>query len=162
MRTALWGHSYDGRLGRTRTTFPSRKNLRAGDGHDVSVCCLVLTKRHTLSYLAVPETDCTICACLSRLPPSPVPRPRPCASPLCLRIPISMKASTDPRDPSSRSMTTCFRQLFTSAGGGVPGVKRLFRGVGTTLARAVPVNAAIFPTYEWTVKLLNQALPPAK
>lgn len=57
-------------------------------------------------------------------------------------------------------MTACFRHVYRQAGGGVPGVRRFFRGVGTTLVRAVPVNAAIFPTFEWTVKVLNQAFPP--
>ncbi|CAM9997847.1 unnamed protein product [Pylaiella littoralis] len=69
------------------------------------------------------------------------------------------QASVDPRDPSTRTMTACFRHVYRSAGGGVPGVRRFFRGVSTTLVRAVPVNAAIFPTFEWTVKVLNQAFP---
>eukprot|EP00752_Nemacystus_decipiens_P002352 g2222.t1 len=70
------------------------------------------------------------------------------------------QASVDPLDPSTRSMAACFRHVYRQAGGGVPGVRRFFRGVGTTLVRAFPVNAAIFPTFEWTVKVLNQAFPP--
>lgn len=69
------------------------------------------------------------------------------------------QASTDPMDPYSRSMITCFRSLYREAGGGVPGVSRFFRGVGTTVVRAFPVNAVIFPVYEWTVKIMNQASP---
>ena len=57
-------------------------------------------------------------------------------------------------------MAACFRHVYNSAGGGVPGVRRFFRGVGTTVCRAVPVNATIFPTFEWTGKVLNRAFPP--
>ncbi|CAN0420618.1 unnamed protein product [Ectocarpus fasciculatus] len=64
-------------------------------------------------------------------------------------------------DPNTRSMTACFRHVYKTAGGGVPGARRFFRGVSTTLVRAVPVNAAIFPTFEWTVKVLNKAFPSA-
>lgn len=62
-------------------------------------------------------------------------------------------------DPSTRTMVACFRSLYLGAGGGIIGVNRFFRGCGTTLLRAVPVNAVIFPTFEWTVKLLNQVAP---
>ncbi|CAN0054488.1 unnamed protein product [Scytosiphon promiscuus] len=69
------------------------------------------------------------------------------------------QASLDPLDPSTRSMTACFRHVYRAAGGGLQGVRPFFRGVSTTLLRAVPVNAAIFPTFEWTVKVLNRAFP---
>ncbi len=69
------------------------------------------------------------------------------------------QASVDPLDPSMRTMTACFRHVYRQAGGGIPGTKRFFRGVSTTLVRAFPVNAAIFPTFEWTVRVLNQAFP---
>ncbi|CAN0374266.1 unnamed protein product [Ectocarpus sp. 12 AP-2014] len=71
------------------------------------------------------------------------------------------QATADPMDPNTRSMTACFRHVYKTAGGGVPGVRRFFRGVSTTVVRAVPVNAAIFPTFEWTVKVLNKAFPPS-
>ncbi|CAN0405000.1 unnamed protein product, partial [Laminaria digitata] len=69
------------------------------------------------------------------------------------------KASTDPLDPSTRSVAACFRHVCKSAGGGVPGIRRFFRGVGTTVFRAVPVNATVFPTFEWTAKTLNRVFP---
>ncbi|CAB1096937.1 unnamed protein product [Ectocarpus sp. CCAP 1310/34] len=69
------------------------------------------------------------------------------------------QAAADPMDPNTRSMTACFRHVYNTAGGGIPGVSRFFRGVSTTVVRAVPVNAAIFPTFEWTVKVLNKAFP---
>lgn len=75
---------------------------------------------------------------------------------------LRAQAATDPLDPSSRSLSACLRSVYDSAGGGIPGVRRFYRGLGTTLLRAVPVNAAIFPTYEWTVRMLNEAFPPSE
>eukprot|EP00903_Cladosiphon_okamuranus_P016983 g15655.t1 len=72
------------------------------------------------------------------------------------------QASVDPLDPTTRNMTACFRHVYRQAGGGIPGVRRFFRGVSTTVVRAVPVNAAIFWTFESTVKVLNQAFPAKK
>lgn len=83
------------------------------------------------------------------------------STPPPFRVPsrVNPKAAADPMDPNTRSMTACFRHVYKTAGGGVPGVRRFFRGVSTTVVRAVPVNAAIFPTFEWTVKVLNKAFP---
>lgn len=59
-------------------------------------------------------------------------------------------------------MTACFRTVYDSGGGGVPGVRRLYRGLVTTVVRAVPVNAVIFPTFELTVTALNKVFPSAR
>lgn len=56
-------------------------------------------------------------------------------------------------------MTACFKHVYREAGGGLQGVRPFFRGVSTTVVRAAPVNAAIFSTFEWTVKMLNRAFP---
>ncbi|CAM9593759.1 unnamed protein product [Discosporangium mesarthrocarpum] len=66
------------------------------------------------------------------------------------------QASESQLPSGARSMSACFRTLFQEAGGGLRGCQRLFRGVGTTVARAVPVNAVIFLTYEWSVELMQR------
>ncbi len=54
-------------------------------------------------------------------------------------------------EKSSNSAFTVLRQQYQKHGG-----RYLYRGLGTTVVRSLPVNAVVFPVYETVSTLLNQ------
>lgn len=53
-------------------------------------------------------------------------------------------------DKSSTSTLTVLKDLYRQ-----DGLKLLYRGLGTTIVRSLPVNAVVFPVYELSVKFLS-------
>eukprot|EP00611_Tribonema_gayanum_P020393 TRINITY_DN3714_c0_g1_i1.p1 TRINITY_DN3714_c0_g1~~TRINITY_DN3714_c0_g1_i1.p1 ORF type:complete len:344 (-),score=102.66 TRINITY_DN3714_c0_g1_i1:239-1270(-) len=66
------------------------------------------------------------------------------------------QAMADCLSKEATSVVACAKIMYKEGG-----FKIFFRGLGTTMLRAFPVNAAIFPTYEYTARLLQMraALP---
>jgi hypothetical protein len=53
-------------------------------------------------------------------------------------------------DTSSTSTVTILRELYQKHG-----IKYLYRGLGTTIVRSLPVNAVVFPVYEFVSAFLS-------
>lgn len=61
------------------------------------------------------------------------------------------KTTIQMSDVSSKSTVVVLREMWVSHG-----FKYLYRGLGTTIVRSLPVNAVVFPVYEFMVKTLSQ------
>lgn len=72
-------------------------------------------------------------------------------------IKSKQQATLDTRSPMARSMVECARAMYREGG-----IHPFLRGLPTTMVRAFPVNAVVFPAYEWTVRALTPIFGPQK